>query len=312
MPNMVNACLTSTAPKIRCRRIEEADTDDVVSLLTRGFAPRRTRGFWEHFITCLPTRAAPADAPRYGYLLENEGAVVGAILQIFATVPTGTVLTGTVPTGGAGPSETTRCNVSSWYVDPAFRSYAPFLVSQALKQKGVTYLNISSAPHTRPIVEAQGYRRFANGVFVALPCLSGAPSGVRVRIVTADAQPQAPFEEHERELLMDHAGYGCMSLWCETPERAYPFVFRERRVKRFVSCAQLIYCRDVADFVSFARPLGLFLARRWRPLVILDANGPVGGLVGKYFDGIMPKYYKGPAPPKLGDLAYTEAALFGI
>jgi hypothetical protein len=304
MPNMVNACLISAAPKIRCRRIEDADADAVVTLLTRGFAARRSRRFWERVIERLATRAAPADAPRYGYLLESDGAAVGAILQIFSTLRTGGA-------GGQG-SATTRCNVSSWYVDPAFRSYAPFLVSQAQKQKGVTYLNVSSIPHTRPIVEAQGYLRYSNGVFVALPCLSRAPAGIQARIVGAEAQPQAPCEEHERDLLRDHAEYGCMSLWCETPERAYPFVFRARRVKGLITCAQLVYCRDIADFVRFARPLGRYLAWRGLPLVILDANGLVRGLVGKYFDQTMPKYFKGPAPPRLGDLAYTETALFGM
>jgi hypothetical protein len=296
---MVNTCLIS-APKIRCRRIEDADAGSVVTLLTRGFAPRRTRRFWEHVMARLATRAVPAEAPKYGYLLENDGSTIGAILQISsASRP------------GAGEQAVTRCNVSSWYVDPAFRSFAPFLVSQALKQKGVTYLNISSVPHTRPILEAQGYRRFSNGILVALPCLSRAPD-VQARIVAADTQPQAPYELHERDLLRDHADYGCMSLWCETPGRAHPFVFRERRVKGLISCAQLIYCRDVEDLVRFARPLGVYLARRGRPLVILDANGPVRGLVGKYFDQAMPKYFKGPAPPRLGDLAYTEAALFGM
>jgi hypothetical protein len=300
MPIMVNTGLISAA-RIRCRRIEDADADHVVDLLTRGFAPRRPRRFWERVISCLATRAAPADAPRYGYLLENDGAAVGAILQIFSTSRV----------GGAGPAKT-RCNVSSWYVDPAFRGYAPLLVSQALKRKGVTYLNISSIPHTRPIVEAQGYLRFSNGVFVALAFLSRA-AGVPARIVAADAQPpQQPFEDYERDLLRDHADYGCMSLWCETPGRAYPFVFRERRVKGLITCAQLIYCSEVADFVRFARPLGLYLARRGLPLVILDANGPVRGLLGKYFDQTMPKYFKGPTPPRLGDLAYTEAALFGM
>jgi hypothetical protein len=300
MPIMVNTGLIS-GPKIRCRRIEDADADHVIDLLTRGFAPRRPRRFWEHVISCLATRAVPADAPRYGYLLENDGAAVGAILQIFST---------SQPGGAA--TATTRCNVSSWYVDPAFRSYAPLLVSQALKRKGVTYLNISSIPHTRPIVEAQGYLRFSNGVFVALPCLSRA-ADVPARIIAADAQaPQQPFEEYERDLLRDHADYGCMSLWCETPGRAYPFVFRERRVRGLVACAQLIYCSEIADFVRFARPLGLYLARRGRPLVILDANGPARGLIGKYFDQTMPKYFKGPTPPRLGDLAYTEAALFGM
>jgi hypothetical protein len=56
----------------------------------------------------------------------------------------------------------------------------------------------------------------------------------------------------------------------------------------------------------------MFLLRRGLPLVILDANGPVRGLVGKYFDQTMPKYFKGPEPPRLGDLAYTETALFGV
>jgi hypothetical protein len=300
MPNMVNTGLLCAPSNIRCRRIEDADADNIVSLLSRGFASRRPRRFWEHVIASLAARATPADAPRYGYLLESNGTAVGAILQIYSMQRAG---------GSGTPAATTRCNVSSWYVEPAFRSYAPFLVSQAVKQKGVTYLNISSAPHTRPIVEAQGYLRFSNGVFAALPCLSSQPD-VAARVIAAD--PQAHCEAHERDLLRDHVAYGCMSLWCETPERAYPFVFRARRVKGLITCAQLIYCRDIADLVRFARPLGRYLARRGRPLVILDANGPVPGLIGKYFDQTMPKYFKGPAPPRLGDLAYTEAALFGV
>jgi hypothetical protein len=35
-------------------------------------------------------------------------------------------------------------------------------------------------------------------------------------------------------------------------------------------------------------------------------------MVGKYLAGKMPKYFRGPDRPRLGDLSYTEAALFGI
>jgi hypothetical protein len=35
-------------------------------------------------------------------------------------------------------------------------------------------------------------------------------------------------------------------------------------------------------------------------------------LIGRYFDATMPKYFKGPDRPRLGDLAYTEAAMFGV
>ena len=293
---MVNAGQASAAPKIRCRPITDADLDNLADLLTRGFGARRTRAFWRGTLACLQARAAPANVPRYGYLLENDGVAVGAILLIFATTP---------------GSDTLRANVSSWYVEPAFRSYAPLLVSQALKLKQVTYLNISAAPHTWPILEAQGYRRYSNGVLVALPALQRSRAE-GTRLLAADERPDAPHEPFERDLLVAHAGYGCISFWCATRERAHPFVFRPRIVKSIIPCAQLIYCRNVADVVRFAGPIGRFLARRGRPFVVIDANGPIDGLRGRYFAGTMPKFFRGPVEPRLGDLAYTETALFGM
>ena len=293
---MVNSDQTVSSPTIRCRQIADADLAGVAALLKRGFGTRRTLGFWRRALTRLRARATPADMPRYGYLLENDGRPVGAILLIFA------------PTPGDGAI---RANVSSWYVEPAFRSYAPLLVSQALKRKSVTYMNISAVRHTWPILDAQGYRRYSNGIFVAFTALQGAGRD-RPRLLDAAAHPQAPFEPFERDLLREHAAYGCVSFWCETPERAFPFVFRPRRVKAVIPCAQLIYCRDVADVARFAGPIGRFLALRGRPFVVIDANGPIAGLTGRYLDQTMPKYYRGPARPRLGDLAYTEAALFGV
>jgi hypothetical protein len=83
-------------------------------------------------------------------------------------------------------------------------------------------------------------------------------------------------------------------------------------VKGVIPCTQLIYCRNIEDFIRFVRPIGRYLARRGRPVVIIDSNGPIPGLVGKYFDGKVPKYFKGPERPSFGDLAYTEAVMFGI
>ena len=89
-------------------------------------------------------------------------------------------------------------------------------------------------------------------------------------------------------------------------------MFRTRLVKSAIPCAQLIYCRDIADFVRFAGPIGRFLALRGRPLVIVDANGPIAGVAGTYRRGTAPKYFRGPLRPRLGDLAYTEYALLGV
>jgi hypothetical protein len=63
--------------------------------------------------------------------------------------------------------------------------------------------------------------------------------------------------------------------------------------------------------VRFSALIGRYLAVRECPFVVIDANGPLPGLPGIYLDG-RPKYFKGPDKPRLGDLAYTEAALFGL
>ena len=117
----------------------------------------------------LGSRQPPYGLPQYGYLLESDGQPVGTIFLICAQVQ-------------AGDTSARRCNLSSWYVEPAFRSYAALLVSRALSHKDVTFLNVSAAPHTWPIIEAQGFSRYSDGVFVAIPALNGlfGSSGVTI------------------------------------------------------------------------------------------------------------------------------------
>jgi hypothetical protein len=290
--------MVSAVPGLRCRQIDEADLAAVVALLARGF-PNRNRQFWLHALEQLTRRRPPSGMPKYGYLLESDGVVVGAILLICSTMR-------------ANDAVATRCNLSSWYVEPAFRAYATLLVSHALRHKDVTYLNVSPAPHTWPIIEAQGFSRYCDGVFVALPMLNGMFGGAGVKVFDAHTPPTVSLDPFEQEVLRQHAEHGCISLWCVTSDRAYPFVFRPRLVRDILPCAQMIYCRDIADFVRFAGPIGRYLARRGKPLVIIDSNGPIPGLIGVFRRGSMPKYFKGPQRPRLGDLAYTEYAVLGV
>jgi hypothetical protein len=73
---------------------------------------------------------------------------------------------------------------------------------------------------------------------------------------------------------------------------------------------ELIYYRDIEDLVRFAGPLGRFLVARGKLVIAIDANGPIAGLPGRYFEGKWPRFFKGPAPPRLGDISYTQAAMF--
>ena len=287
----------SQPPKVRCRQIAEDDLGVVADLLTAGF-PDRTRKYWTTGLTKMARRAPVENCPRFGYLLEADGAAVGAILLIFTDF-------------GDGSDARVRCNISSWYVAPEYRAYAAQLSATALKLKHVTYLNISPAPHTWPLLLTQGYQRYSDGQFACIPALSRRRARTRVWAVPSDGRcGQAGLPEYD--LLVAHAEAGCLSLVCDSAGGRDPFVLAPRRVAYSpIQLMQLIYCRDTADFARCAGALGGFLLKRGVAGVILDANAPVPGLVGKYFKGRQPKYFKGDERPRLNDLAFTETVLFG-
>jgi hypothetical protein len=278
----------SSHPQVRCRQIREPDLDAVADLLTRGFQVK-PRKYWTSALARLAALGAPAGCPRYGYLLEADGAIVGVLLLIFREI------------GGA-----VRCNVSSWYVEPAHRGQAALLASMGSKLKHVTYVNTSAATHTWPILDALGYRRYSQGQFAAVPALRPGGEG-RVRALS-DADRDLP----DYDLLAAHAEAGCLALICGTGQGREPFVFLVRRISRLpFRAAQLVYARDSERFAACAGPLGRFLLRRGAPLVICDAPAPIRGLAGLWFKDRGPRYFKGPEPPRLNDLAFTEMVVFG-
>jgi hypothetical protein len=280
---------------IQAREIFDADKRSVASLLARGLG--YPDEYFLHVLDCLAKHATPEGFPKYGYLLESDGIVVGAIIMIFSAIRS------------RNASTNIRCHVTSWYVEPDFRCFATLFFLKGLKNKSVTYLNISARPRALPVLKVQGFLKYCIGQFVAFPVLRLSSSGCRVKVAEAISATQVanPFEQ---DLLLAHAKYGCISIWCMTSAGAYPFVFQKRYFKGFIPGVQLIYCRDIDDLVRFARPIGIFMALRGIFVVRIDSNGPISGLFGKFFDGKEPRYYKGPKP-RPGDLTYTQAVICG-
>ena len=80
------------------------------------------------------------------------------------------------------------------------------LVSHAVRHKDVTYTNVSSAPHTRPIIEAQGFSRYSEGIFVAVPALQGPFGDPAVEVFDARQQPRVDFDPCDQEILQRARG----------------------------------------------------------------------------------------------------------
>jgi len=281
------------ARAVRAREIVLSDFDSLVDLLTAGYEIR-DRGFWVRRLKRLAAYRGPAGFPKYGFLLESEGAPVGAVFTIFSLV-----------TELAKP----RCYLASWYVSPNYRSYAAFLASRAWQHREATYFNVTPTEAVRPILEAQGYIRYCDGRFVAVPTFTRGCERARFVRIARGEQETFDLPPHELELLLNHADLGCMSLVCLHADGALPFVFQPRVRSGFAPFARLIYCRDVSTLVRFAAPIGRYLIARGYPLVVLDANGPVDELIGRYSTNF-PKYFKGPNRPQLGDAAYTSRIIF--
>ncbi len=279
---------------VRCREIASTDLEAVINLLTQGFSHERNRQFWQTAIARLAEHRPPPGFPRFGHLLDLGGKLVGVILQIFAQPP---------------GSDAVRCSMSSWYVVPEFRMYAALMVSRALRP-AATYVNATAAPHTWPLLEAQGYVRYCNGRMLAPLWMSRGSEAARVLPFTEGTTPDGHLTAADITVLRDHAAYGCLSVLCEASGRRYPFVFQLRRRLGVAGRAGLIYCRPDAQVPRFAGALGRYLARRGFPVVGLDADGPIPGVPGLYLNG-RPRFFKGPDRPRIGDHAYSERAMFG-
>jgi hypothetical protein len=287
-------------PQIRCREIGEADIDGIAELLARGFYGR-PRDYWLQGLRRQAARAVPEGNPRFGYMLDHEGVPVGVLLLIYSL-------------RDVGGQAAVHCNLSSWYVEPAFRNYAPMLTSLAQRHKDVSYFNISPAHWTWPIIEAQGFRAYCKGLFFSFPALSRNGSDMTAEIVSADTRSIAGLPAADAELLARHAAYGCISMVCRSREGAFPFVFVPMRIRRgWISppAMQLVYCRDIAEYVACAGAIGRALLRRSKIAVMLDANGDVPGVFGFYTEKRGRKYFKGPHRPRLCDLSDTELVLYG-
>jgi hypothetical protein len=287
--------------KVRCREIAETDLDAVADLLTRGF-PGRSRDYWILGLRRQAAREIPRFYPRFGYMLDHDGMPAGVLLLLYTC-------------RNSGGEARIHCNLSSWYVEPAFRNYAALLSKIAQRNKEVTYLNISPAWWTWPIIETQGFKSYCSGLFFSIPALSRVNPGTTIETVSPDTLDIAGLSDPEVELLTRHARYGCLSLVCRTATgETFPFILQPMRIRRgwiAPPAMQLIYCRDIADYVQYAGAIGRALIWRGKISVILDSNGPVPGLAGLYSGARGRKYFKGPHRPRLADLTDTELVLYG-
>jgi hypothetical protein len=264
---------------VRCRPIAESDLEDLADLLMRAF-PRSCRGTWTRGFDRWKNLPVIEDVPRYGYMLEGSFGPVGVVLLI-----------------SSRRGDQIVSNISSLYVEPQWRAHTTLLLSLATKVRHVTYLNAFPAPHSWRALQAQGFApyNFGRSMLFALPG----------RGTISDLIPD---DLPEAQLLRDHRAMGWISLTVEKDGIVAPFVFKPHRLDRF-PVMDVMFCRGAEDLRRCAPALARHFLPRGRLGFLID--GDIEAMLSHYVEGAEPRYFKGPYRPVLGDLAYTERALFG-
>jgi len=273
--------------RVRCRQIAAGDLGALARFLAHGF-PRTGHDSWSDGFARMAALPAIEGMPRFGYVLESDSSIVGALLLIASR---------------RGPR--IIANLCGWYIEPGWRAHSSLLVAMATRQKHVTYLNTSPGPHTWRVLQAQGFRPFNFGRSAAFPAL-------RLSSLLGRGGPVSeivPGDLPERALLLAHGALGCISLVCDQDGLVSPFVFKPRRLERpRVAVMEMIYCRGTDDFVRCSAALGRHVLKRGALGVILD--GDIAGLPSHYAAGKEPRYFKGPEAPSPNDLAFSEKVIF--
>lgn len=278
------------------RELEERDLPELAQLMLEGF-PRHPRAFWENSLRRIRNRVRAPGTPQYGYGIEEHG-LQGAVLTL-----------GSVH--GPTDSPQTIVNISSWTVRPSHRGVpARELYRYASRFDRFTYSNLSPAPHTLKTIKQSGFRERTAGQIIAIGVRASDPRPTQ--IVSLQDAERAGLTPQKTAMLRYHSNLGCIAFCLELPDRLAPLIFLPRRIKPGLPVAQLIYCEHMDDFQDNSRSIYLSLLARGYPAILVDASGPLIGLIGKYFPEKAPKYYKGQPPVYAVDHTYSEMIYVGF
>lgn len=282
---------------MKIRLIGKDDCKAVAELLCEGF-PRRDRAYWDRAFLQLHERPEVAGYPKYGLLIEDQGAVQGALLILTADL-------------GPGMAGGLRSNLSSWYVREPWRKYATFMLRAALKAPGGCYTDLSPAPQVVQINAALGFRPYTGGS-ILLDARSALAGGGRVAFWdgAAETELSAGLGPALKAVVRRHVGYGCTALLLSGPAGPQAALYRIKRLKRLIPAARFVY-GDPAVLVGAAGAVMRALLRRGVPLAQIDAPIGFSPAAGRLMPTRDLRYAAGDAPPPAGDLLESEIAVFG-
>ena len=174
-----------------------ADAFEEVYPLLRNFQtnnPQITRERWQRLFACT----WPVDEPARALVLRDGGRIVGVVCTLFSDRQ-------------IGRRRERRCNLNSWYVEPAYRAQSLELMAAALSVPCDTLTALTPMRAHLPFYEQMGLQPLESSLRILLPQPT-APLRSGFRATRDPARIAEMLEGSEREVFLQHRTQMCQHL----------------------------------------------------------------------------------------------------
>jgi hypothetical protein len=231
--------------------ITDADLPRVGEFLHRQLNPRLSAEYWSR----VATAPWQVEAPNHGFLIEDAGQVVGALLAFYSERE-------------IDGKMVRFCNLGAWCVDEDKRFHSVKMLKAVLAQEGYVFTDLSPSGNVIPLNERLGYTHLDTASSL-MPCLPYPTVPGRIRVHRGPAVPTVLtgadariYRDHEhaaaaRHVVLSRGGRNCY------------VVFRRDRRKNLPLFASLLYVSDPEFFRSAARVFSRHLLLRHGVMLLL-------------------------------------------
>ena len=222
--------------------ITDATLPEFAAFLETHMPAQRTTSDW----ICGLSTDWGGTRPNYGFLMRDQGEVVGGIGALYAD----RVIRG---------QPERFCNITSWCVLDSHRKYGMQLAMSLVGQAGYHFTDFSPTKVVAGVLQFLKFRALDEGIAVIpnLPCLPGSwrvlsdPDAIGQQLAPAQA---AIWRDHAAFPWLEQLIVGEASQWCHV-------IYKRRRFKG-MACANIVYVSHAPLFSRYLRRLGGYFLRR--------------------------------------------------
>jgi acetoacetyl-CoA synthetase len=245
---------------VRPARFDDRET--IYRLLEAGFPRIRNPALWQRLFDYPWSRRPPTD----GFVLVADQTIVGFLGTFYAARV-------------IRDKRDVVCNLTSWYIDPAYRGWGAAMLSAVLEHDDFTYTALTPAPLPKALFKAMGFTDITDRSLILLPFQHAHTLRNRPQISFLPLEIRQHLTDSERQLFDDHVDTACLHVLVRDSDQHAYLLVKRRHYKLtpwspWLAASKVLYC-SAPDFVAerlewiklaimrYQRTLAVVVSARW-------------------------------------------------